>query len=136
MDHKSKLRQIALAALFAMGAVQGVNAQALQDSGASAGVVSQPGTTTALPANSQAPQVQTGALTTDEAKQSAAGNVAVAGKDAGADWPNFNGVRRDNKSSETGLLPSWPSGGPKPRRERPRKPPRRRRAPRANSWRT
>ncbi|MGF6771187.1 regulator of protease activity HflC (stomatin/prohibitin superfamily) [Paraburkholderia sp. GAS199] len=76
MDHKSKLRQIALAALFAMGAVQGVNAQALQDSGASAGVVSQPGTTTALPANSQAPQVQTGALTTDEAKQSAAGNVA------------------------------------------------------------
>jgi len=73
MDRKSNLRQIALAALITLGAVQGVYAQALPDSGTSAGVVSQPGTTTALPATSQA---QTGALTPDEAKQSAAGNVA------------------------------------------------------------
>lgn len=73
MDRKSKLRQIALAAFIALGAVQGVNAQALPDSGTSAGVVSQPGATTALPATSQA---QTGVLTPDEAKQSAAGNVA------------------------------------------------------------
>ncbi|MFM0132407.1 DUF2968 domain-containing protein [Paraburkholderia sediminicola] len=76
MDRKSKLRQIALAAIIAMGAMQGVNAQALPDSGSSAGVVSQPGTTTALPANSVAGQAQTNALTPDEAKQSAAGNVA------------------------------------------------------------
>ena len=80
MDRKSKLRQIALAAVIAMGAAQGVNAQALPDSSASAGalsgVVSQPGTTAALPATSQAGQSQTSALTPDEAKQSAAGNVA------------------------------------------------------------
>jgi hypothetical protein len=78
MDHKSKLRQIALAAFIAMWAVQGVNAQTLSDSNASAGggVLSQPGTTAALPATSQAEQAQTSALTPDEAKQSAAGNVA------------------------------------------------------------
>ncbi|MFL9902229.1 DUF2968 domain-containing protein [Paraburkholderia fungorum] len=79
MDRKSKLRQIALAAIVAMGAVQGVNAQTLPDSGSSAGVVSQPGTTTALPADTvagQPGQTQTSALTPDEAKQSAAGNVA------------------------------------------------------------
>jgi outer membrane protein assembly factor BamB len=46
-------------------------------------------------------------------ENAAAGNVRLAGKDAGADWPNFNGPRRDNKSSESGLLPSWPDGGPK-----------------------
>ncbi|WP_341312438.1 DUF2968 domain-containing protein [Paraburkholderia sp. IMGN_8] len=73
MDRKSKLRQIALVAFIALGAVQGVNAQALPDSGTSAGVLSLPGATTALPATSQA---QTGVLTPDEAKQSAAGNVA------------------------------------------------------------
>ncbi|MEA3085446.1 MAG: hypothetical protein QOC89_3143 [Paraburkholderia sp.] len=79
MDRKSKLRRIALAAIVAMGAVQSVNAQTLPDSGSSAGVVSQPGTTTALPANTvagQTGQAQTSALTPDEAKQSAAGNVA------------------------------------------------------------
>lgn len=80
MDHKSKLRQITLAAFIALGAVQGVYAQALPDSSASAGggagVVSQPGTTTALPATPQAGAAQTTALTSDEAKQSAAGNVA------------------------------------------------------------
>jgi hypothetical protein len=77
MDHKSKLRQIALGALVALGTVQGVYAQALTDSGASAAVVSQPGTTTALPATTTQDQPgQTAALTPDEAKQSAAGNVA------------------------------------------------------------
>ena len=78
MDQKSKLRQIALAAFIAMWATQGVNAQALPDSsaGAGGGVVSQSGTTVALPASSQAAQAQTSALTPDEAKQSAAGNVA------------------------------------------------------------
>lgn len=80
MDRKSKLRQIAFAAVIAMEAARGVNAQALPDSstsaGAVSGVVSQPGTTAALPATSQAGQAQTSALTPDEAKQSAAGNVA------------------------------------------------------------
>jgi hypothetical protein len=96
MDHKSKLRQIALTAFIAMGAVQGVNAQALPDSGSSAGVVSQPGTTTALPANSVAGQAQTSALTPDEAKQSAAGNVAelqqmIRGSDLSELRTTYNG---------------------------------------------
>jgi outer membrane protein assembly factor BamB len=39
--------------------------------------------------------------------------VRLAGQGSEADWPNFNGPRRDNKSSETGLLPRWPPGGPK-----------------------
>jgi hypothetical protein len=76
MDHKSKLRQIALGALVALGTVQSVYAQALTDNGASAAVVSQPGTTTALPATTQDQPGQSTALTPDEAKQSAAGNVA------------------------------------------------------------
>ena len=29
------------------------------------------------------------------------------------DWPQFGGPRRDNKSTETGLLTRWPVGGPK-----------------------
>jgi hypothetical protein len=92
MDRKSKLRQIALAAIIAMGAVQGVNAQALPDSGSSAGVVSQPGTTTALPST----QAQTSALTPDEAKQSAAGNVAelqqmIRGSDLSELRTTYNG---------------------------------------------
>lgn len=92
MDRKSKLRQIALAAFIAMGAVQGVNAQALPDSGSSAGVVSQPGTTTALPSA----QAQTSALTPDEAKQSAAGNVAelqqmIRGSDLSELRTTYNG---------------------------------------------
>ncbi|HZZ02008.1 DUF2968 domain-containing protein [Paraburkholderia sp.] len=99
MDRKSKLRQIALAAFIAMGAVQGVNAQALLDSGSSAGVVSQPGTTTALPANAvagQNGQAQTSALTSDEAKQSAAGNVAelqqmIRGSDMSELRTTYNG---------------------------------------------
>ncbi|HEY4298805.1 MAG TPA: DUF2968 domain-containing protein [Paraburkholderia sp.] len=81
MDRKSKVRQIALAAFIAWGAAQGANAQALPASGASAAVVSQPGTTTALPATAQTEQAQAGqaqttALTPDENRQSAAGNVA------------------------------------------------------------
>jgi len=31
----------------------------------------------------------------------------------GADWPQFRGSNRDNISTETGLLRSWPAGGPK-----------------------
>ncbi|MFM0044264.1 DUF2968 domain-containing protein [Paraburkholderia sediminicola] len=99
MDRKSKLRQIALAAFIAMGAVQGVYAQALPDSGSSAGVVSQPGTTTALPANAvagQNGQAQTNALTPDEARQSAAGNVAelqqmIRGSDLSELRTTYNG---------------------------------------------
>lgn len=30
----------------------------------------------------------------------------------GADWPQFHGPRRDNVSTETGLLTRWPEGGP------------------------
>jgi outer membrane protein assembly factor BamB len=41
------------------------------------------------------------------------GNVRLAGTQAGADWPNFNGPRRENKSLETGLLKKWPPAGPK-----------------------
>lgn len=96
MDRKSKLRRIALVAFIAMGTVQGVNAQALPDSGSSAGVVSQPGTTTALPANSVTGQAQTSALTPDEAKQSAAGNVAelqqmIRGSDLSELRTTYNG---------------------------------------------
>ena len=28
-------------------------------------------------------------------------------------WPNFHGPNRDNISRETGLMKSWPDGGPK-----------------------
>ncbi|MFM0208729.1 DUF2968 domain-containing protein [Paraburkholderia sediminicola] len=96
MDRKSKLRQIALVAFMVMGGVQGVNAQALPDSGSSAGVVSQPGTTTALPANAVAGQAQTNALTPDEARQSAAGNVAelqqmIRGSDLSELRTTYNG---------------------------------------------
>jgi hypothetical protein len=63
-------QQLALTALVAMGAVQGADAQTLPDSGASAAVVAQ------LPATTQEQQGQAGMLTADEAKQSAAGNVA------------------------------------------------------------
>jgi hypothetical protein len=101
MDRKSKLRQIALAAFVALGAAQGVNAQAIQDSGATVGVVSQPGTTTALPAvpQSSAPagQADTTALTPDENRQSAAGNVAelqqmIRGSDLSELRTTYNGT--------------------------------------------
>jgi hypothetical protein len=98
MDRKSRLRQIALAAFIAFGAVQGVNAQALQGSGASAAVVSQPGTTTALPSTGAAPagQADTSALTPDENRQSAAGNVAelqqmIRGSDLSELRTTYNG---------------------------------------------
>ncbi len=50
----------------------------------------------------------------------AAGVAAVlaTGTDSAAentarDWPQFRGVRRDGQSTESGLLKSWPDGGPK-----------------------
>jgi hypothetical protein len=86
MDRKSKLRQVALAAFIVWGAAQGVNAQTLQDSSASTGVVLQaatdPAATTALPVTAQTTQTtpigqaETTALTPDESRQSATGNVA------------------------------------------------------------
>jgi hypothetical protein len=97
MDRKSRLRRIAFAAFIAFGAAQGAQAQALQASGASAGVVSQPGTTTALPATtSPAGQADTSALTPDESKQSAAGNVAelqqmIRGSDLSELRTTYNG---------------------------------------------
>ena len=30
-----------------------------------------------------------------------------------AEWPQFHGPRRDNRSDETGLLEAWPAGGPR-----------------------
>jgi outer membrane protein assembly factor BamB len=38
--------------------------------------------------------------------------VLVALPCAAADWPQWRGPNRDGKSSETGLLKSWPAGGP------------------------
>jgi outer membrane protein assembly factor BamB len=40
------------------------------------------------------------------------GNVSLAGKSVGADWPQFNGPHRDNKSLEKNLAPRWPKEGP------------------------
>jgi hypothetical protein len=76
MDRKSKVRQIALAAFIAWGAAQGAHAQALQDANVNTSVVSQPGATAALPATAPSGQAETTALTPDENRQSAAGNVA------------------------------------------------------------
>ncbi|WP_233850241.1 DUF2968 domain-containing protein [Paraburkholderia sp. HD33-4] len=76
MDRKSKLREIALAACIVLGALQGADAQTLQNGDASSPVASQPGTTSALPDTSQASQTETTALTPDETRQSATGNVA------------------------------------------------------------
>jgi outer membrane protein assembly factor BamB len=40
--------------------------------------------------------------------------VVAAGLCAGAaEWPQFHGPRRDNVSTETGLLKEWPPDGPK-----------------------
>jgi hypothetical protein len=80
MDHKSKLRQIALGALVALGVVQSVYAQSLPDNAASAAVASAAPSSTPLAATAQAGEAaqpgQGTVLTPDEAKQSAAGNVA------------------------------------------------------------
>ncbi len=37
----------------------------------------------------------------------------LAGTALAADWPQFRGPNRDGISRETGLLKSWPAGGPK-----------------------
>lgn len=39
--------------------------------------------------------------------------VLLCGVCAAEDWPQFRGIRRDGKSTETGLLKQWPAGGPK-----------------------
>lgn len=39
--------------------------------------------------------------------------LACASAGTVPEWPGFHGRRRDNKSSETGLLKQWPSGGPR-----------------------
>lgn len=39
-------------------------------------------------------------------------NSALAGNVDVSDWPEFNGVNRDNRSPDTGLLREWPDGGP------------------------
>lgn len=97
MDRKSKLRAIALATGISLGAFLGANAQAVQTSGASSAVVSQPGTTTALPDPAQAGQTETIALTPDESQQSATGNVAelqqvIHGSDLSELRTTYNGT--------------------------------------------
>jgi len=89
-------QKLAMTALVAVGAAQGVDAQTLPDSGARAAVVAQPGTATALPATTQEQQGQAGVLTADEAKQSAAGNVAelqqmIRGSDLSELRTTYNG---------------------------------------------
>ena len=37
---------------------------------------------------------------------------AEATAPAAGDWPQWRGPNRDGKSAETGLLQSWPDGGP------------------------
>jgi outer membrane protein assembly factor BamB len=39
--------------------------------------------------------------------------LAIAGASPAADWPQWQGPHRTNVSKETGLLQSWPDGGPK-----------------------
>ena len=39
--------------------------------------------------------------------------VLLCGRCLGDDWPQFRGPLRDGVSRETGLLKSWPEGGPK-----------------------
>lgn len=41
------------------------------------------------------------------------GAAHFAADNTSRDWPQFRGVNRDGISSETGLLTSWPSSGPK-----------------------
>jgi hypothetical protein len=89
-------QKLALTALATIGAMQGVDAQSLSDSGASAAVVAQPGTTVALPGTTQAQQGEPVVLTADEAKQPAAGNVAelqkmIRGSDLSELRTTYNG---------------------------------------------
>jgi outer membrane protein assembly factor BamB len=37
----------------------------------------------------------------------------LAGGERSSNWPEFRGPHRDNMSAETGLLKSWPTGGPR-----------------------
>ncbi len=74
MDQKSKVRQIALSVVIAIGGIQGVHAQALSESAASSAIET---TAAAEPdTSSTSSPAQPIALTPDEAKQSATGNVA------------------------------------------------------------
>ncbi|HEX7933232.1 MAG TPA: DUF2968 domain-containing protein [Paraburkholderia sp.] len=99
MDRKSKLRQTAVAAIMALGVVQGAHAQARPENNATGGVVSQAATAIALPATSQplqAAQAPSAALTPEEAGQSAAGNVAelqqmIKGSDLSELRTTYNG---------------------------------------------
>ncbi len=36
----------------------------------------------------------------------------VAASVSAGDWPEFHGPNRDNKSTDKGLLKTWPEGGP------------------------
>ena len=38
--------------------------------------------------------------------------TALPGVSRAADWPQYRGARQDGISTETGLLPTWPGGGP------------------------
>ncbi|MBL7223690.1 MAG: PQQ-binding-like beta-propeller repeat protein [Candidatus Brocadiae bacterium] len=40
------------------------------------------------------------------------GAVLAWARSGAAEWPQFHGPRRDNMSTETGLLEQWPEGGP------------------------
>src|SRR4051812_36096524 len=42
-----------------------------------------------------------------------AASLAAAGPERSGDWPQWQGPDRNGVSRETGLLKSWPSGGPK-----------------------
>jgi Protein of unknown function (DUF2968) len=75
MDHKLKLRQIALGALVVLGVAQSVYAQALPDNAANVSAAPQ-GVANVVSAPAPADSAQATPLTPDEAKQSAAGNVA------------------------------------------------------------
>ncbi|SIT36484.1 putative lipoprotein [Paraburkholderia piptadeniae] len=70
MDQKSKVRHIALSACILFGAVHATHAQASEENGA---VLAATAATAVAPASSAG---QTLALTPDEARQSATGNVA------------------------------------------------------------
>lgn len=39
--------------------------------------------------------------------------ACASGGEGSGEWPCFHGPRRDNHSAETGLLKTWPEGGPK-----------------------
>ena len=43
----------------------------------------------------------------------ALGINAASAMDASDDWPQWRGPNRDDHSSDTGLLKTWPQGGPK-----------------------